>query len=160
MHEAFHIEQTAYLRGYNEVRMRYNARDSDYHYDSAGLVDLFLAAVFSLTSELRSVILYTTEFSDIPEPILESPRYRLEVSHPSSTSSLSSLSLLAPLVRAQLGAGVAALGTSYKTTNINTTKTRPRVKQSRTFVLTVKSSVTASAADGVGLGVAFTGHVK
>ena len=51
MDEGFHIEQTAYLRGYNEVRMRYNARGPNYHYDSAGLVDLFLAAVFSLRSE-------------------------------------------------------------------------------------------------------------
>ena len=47
-----------------------------------------------------------------PEPVLESPWYRLKVSHPSSTGGLSSLSLLAPLVRAQLGAGVATLGTS------------------------------------------------
>lgn len=33
-------------------------------------------------------------------------------------------------------------------------------KQSLTFVLTVEGPVTASAADGVGLGVAFTGHVE
>ena len=32
--------------------------------------------------------------------------------------------------------------------------------RSLTFVLTVESPVTASAADGVGLGVAFTGHVE
>jgi hypothetical protein len=52
MHEAFHIEQTAYLRGYSEVRVRYNARGSSYHYDSAGLAVLFLAAVFSLRSAI------------------------------------------------------------------------------------------------------------
>lgn len=46
--KVFHIEQTAYLRGYSEGRMRYNSRGSSYNYDSAGLVALFLAAVFSL----------------------------------------------------------------------------------------------------------------
>jgi len=100
MHEGFHIEQTAHLRDYSEVRMRYNARCSNYHYDSAGLVDLFLATVFSLRSEVRSAILDTVGDSSAgaPKPVLESPRYRLEESHPSSTSGLSSLSLLAPLV--------------------------------------------------------------
>ena len=34
----------------------------------------------------------------VPESVLEPPRHRLKVPHPSGTSSLSSLSLLAPFV--------------------------------------------------------------
>jgi len=69
MREAFHIEQTAYLRGYSEVRMRYNVRGSSHHYDSAGLADLFLAVVFSLNpflNRLDTVLRYRI----LPVPVV------------------------------------------------------------------------------------------
>ena len=44
-----------------------------------------------------------------PESVLEPPRDRLQVPHPSSTSGLSALGLLTPLVRPQLSTGVTAL---------------------------------------------------
>ena len=55
MHGTFHTEQTAYLCGHDEARVRYNAGGLNYHYDSAGLADLFLAVVFSLRSVIRRI---------------------------------------------------------------------------------------------------------
>lgn len=52
---------------------------------------------------------------NVPEAILEPPRNLLQMLHPSSSSRLSALSLLAPLIRAQLGTRVAALGASCNT---------------------------------------------
>ena len=49
---------------------------------------------------------------DAPEAVLEPPRDGLEVAHPAGTSGLSALGLLSPLVRAELGRGVAALRAS------------------------------------------------
>lgn len=46
-----------------------------------------------------------------PEAVLEPPRNVLEVAHAASSGGLSPLGLLAPLVRPQLGRGVAALRT-------------------------------------------------
>jgi len=69
MHEAFHIEQTAYLRGYNGAIMRYNATGSSYRYDSAGLAVLFLATVFSLNpflNRLDTVLRYRI----LPVPVV------------------------------------------------------------------------------------------
>ena len=44
-----------------------------------------------------------------PEAVLEASRYALEVPHATSTSGLSALGLLAPLVRPKLRTRVAAL---------------------------------------------------
>jgi len=74
--------------------------------------------------------------SVFPEAVLEPPRNTLQMPHPSSTSGLSALSLLAPLVRTQLGTWVAALATS--------------------FVLPMEGSVSASTADRVRFRVSFT----
>jgi hypothetical protein len=49
----------------------------------------------------------------IPEAILKSPRYILEVTHPPSTRRLSALRLQSPLVRSQLSGWVATLSTCY-----------------------------------------------
>lgn len=49
----------------------------------------------------------------VPEAVLESPRHKLEGAHAASTGSLSALSFLAPLIRAQLCCRVAALGTCW-----------------------------------------------
>ena len=46
---------------------------------------------------------------DAPEAVLEPPRNSLQVAHATSTSRLSALGLLAPLVRPELSTGVAAL---------------------------------------------------
>ena len=46
-----------------------------------------------------------------PEAVLEASRHGLEVAHTASASGLSALGLLAPLVRPELRAGVAALRT-------------------------------------------------
>ena len=45
-----------------------------------------------------------------PEAVLEPPRNVIQVAHAASAGGLSALSLLAPLVRPELRAGVAALG--------------------------------------------------
>jgi hypothetical protein len=70
------------------------------------------------------------------ETILEASRQVLQVAHASSASSLSALSLDGPVVVAQLGGRVAALGAS--------------------LLLVVEGAVAAAAAQSVRLGVAFT----
>lgn len=69
MHETFCIEQSAYLCGYNEVMVQYNARGLGYHCDSVGLAVLFFAAVFSLNpflNRLDTVLRYRI----LPVPVV------------------------------------------------------------------------------------------
>ena len=129
---------------------------SGYHQDSACLGVFFLATVFSLITAINRFPEDGNSSKSVPESVLESPGHRLQVSHSPGPCSLSSLSLLAPFIRAQLGARVAALATGCTDDEYACF----HGKQPLTFVLTVERPATASATDGVGLGVAFTGHVR
>ena len=51
--------------------------------------------------------------NDEPEAVLEPPRDVLQVAHATSAGGLSALGLLAPLIRPELRAGVAALSAVY-----------------------------------------------
>jgi hypothetical protein len=79
----------------------------------AALGVLFFAAVFSLTLQTERVQRRTKRVStedDTPESILEPSRHALKVAHSARPGRLSAFSLLAPLVRAQFGGWVSALG--------------------------------------------------
>jgi hypothetical protein len=72
----------------------------------------------------------------LAEPILESSRHSLEMTHTASSSRLASLSLHAPVEAAQLCGRVGALGAC--------------------LLLLVEGAVTAAAAEGVTLSMAFS----
>ena len=71
------------------------------------------ARVFSLC-RIMNIKTDETTLLIAPEAILESPRNGLQVAHAASTSRLSALGLLAPLIRPELRPRVAALSAFYK----------------------------------------------
>lgn len=84
----------------------------EYVYSEAAALVLFLAVVFSLF-EIVSLAWRSSVLANAPETVFESPRNLLQVPHSSSTSGLSALGLLTPLIRPQLGGGVSALSAGW-----------------------------------------------
>jgi len=74
--------------------------------------------------------------SVFPEAVLEFPRNGLQVSHTTSSSGLSPLSLLTPLIRPDLSGRISTAGAG--------------------FVLLVESTIAAATAKSVGFGMSLT----
>ena len=79
--------------------------------------------------------------------------------HSASSSRLSTLRLLAPLVWAQLCAWVATLGTCYSKAKGVVRLVSKRQTKIYTFVLSVECSVSTSTADGMRFCVSFTEEI-
>ena len=134
-------------------REKERANAQDFYASEVDFVVLFVATVFSLCDILEMD--YTTRYDDYaPESILVAPADVLQVAHAPSSGCLAALCLLAPLVRPKLCRGVTALRAGCE--RYGSERVEMLGVEWRTFVLPVESTVSATTAEGVCLGVSLT----